>query len=85
MDFVKKVLVFFNLMDFGGTSLSLTNIALIVSIAKIASAHVAPMDGGALLLAIVNYAHKRYTNANVTQFVQNVTMPGSTGTHQEDP
>ena len=53
------VLKFFNLLDAQGVSLSLTNLALIVAVVKIASAHTQPMDCGALFLALLNYAHRR--------------------------
>ncbi len=60
MNKIFSVLRFLKIMDDGETSLSLSNITLIVAVVKIATAHVAPMDGAALFLAILNYSHKRY-------------------------
>lgn len=57
-----RLLKFLNLLDATG-SLSLTNVAVIIAIVKMASSHSAPVDAGALFASLLNYAHKRYTNA----------------------
>lgn len=59
---ILKVLKFLNLLDDSGC-LSITNLAVIIAIIKMASSHVAPVDAGALFASLLNYAHKRYTNA----------------------
>lgn len=64
MNKIYSVLRFFTLMDPNSTVLSITNIAVIVSVVKIAMGHVGPIDGAALFTTILNYAHKRYVNAN---------------------
>ena len=54
-----KVLRFFNLVD-RGCNLSITNIAVIVLITKIAmSPTIDWQAAGALMVALLNYAHKR--------------------------
>jgi hypothetical protein len=65
MNKIFSVLRFFTLMDPDSVTLSITNIAVIISVVKIAMGHTAPMDGGALLVTVLNYAHKRYTNSTV--------------------
>lgn len=55
----KKVLKFLSLLDRGG-NLSITNIAVIVCITKIAiSPTFTITEVGALMLSLLNYAHKR--------------------------
>ena len=63
MSTLLKVLDFFSLLD-SAQRLSITNTAMYVVIAKIAtSPSPTIMDLGALLLSLANYAHKRYTAA----------------------
>lgn len=55
-----SVLRFFNLVD-RGCNLSISNIAVIVVITKIAMAqNVGLTEAGALLITLMNYAHKRH-------------------------
>ena len=57
-----KILRFFNLVD-RNCNLSITNIAVIVLITKMA---IAPFDwatAAGLLVTLINYSHKRYANA----------------------
>ena len=57
-----KTLRFFNLVD-RNCNLSITNIAVIVLITKMA---IAPFDwatAAGLLVTLINYSHKRYANA----------------------
>ncbi len=57
-----KLLRFFNLIDNDG-NLSITNVAVIVCITKMALAsQFSGMDVGALLATLLNYAHKRVIN-----------------------
>ena len=59
---MNRILTFLNLLDNGG-NLSLTNIAVIICLVKLAmSAQLSSTDVAALLAAIANYCHKRYTN-----------------------
>lgn len=59
-----RILKFFNLLD-SQDNLSVTNIAVIVCVTKIA---IAPQfsitEVGALMVTLLNYAHKRYINDN---------------------
>lgn len=57
---MKKVLTFLNLLDATG-NLSISNVAVCVCIAKLAMAHPFSLtEVGALLVSLLNYAHKRY-------------------------
>lgn len=59
-----RVLKFLNLLDADG-NLSITNVAVIVCVTKMALA--AQMNGcdlGALLAVLLNYGHKRMVNSN---------------------
>ena len=61
----KRLLKFLNLTDRQG-NLSITNIAVIVCITKVAIAPTFTItEVGALMLSLINYAHKRVeTNKN---------------------
>lgn len=55
----KNVLKFFNLLD-RGNKLSITNVAVIVCVTKMAIApQVTIVDAGMLLISLLNYSHKR--------------------------
>lgn len=59
----KQLANFLNLLDAQG-KLSITNVAVIVCLLKLAFAPAASItEAGTLLVALANYAHKRYTNA----------------------
>lgn len=59
-----RALLFLNLLDVQG-NLSITNIAVIVCVTKIALApQFSIAECGALMVSLLNYAHKRHTNAN---------------------
>ncbi len=59
---MKQVLTFLNLLDSEG-NLSITNIAVIVSITKMAlMANMSSVDAVALVGVLLNYAHKRTVN-----------------------
>lgn len=61
---MKRVLVFFNLLDAQG-NLSITNIAAIIAVIKMAfTAQFSGMDAVGLIGALANYAHKRSCNHN---------------------
>lgn len=58
---MKRILKFLNLLDESGEAVSLTNIALIVLIAKMALAPVVDWPSVvAVITAFGNYSHKRY-------------------------
>src|SRR5688572_26794815 len=58
-----RVLTFLRLVDENG-NLSLTNIAVIVSLVKLAMTPTVSMtDTGALLVSVLNYAYKRFSQA----------------------
>jgi len=55
-----------NLLERGNKKLSISNIAVIVCIVKIAvSSNVSVVEIGALLLSLLNYAHKRTENNKI--------------------
>lgn len=57
-----KILAFLNLLDSDG-NLSITNIAVILAVGKIAhSTQVSGADIGMLLTTLFNYCHKRTIN-----------------------
>ena len=59
---MKRVLTFLNLLDNGG-NLSITNIAVLICLYKIAaSAQFSGTEVGALVATLLNYAHKRLVN-----------------------
>lgn len=59
---MRKLLKFLNLIDFEG-NLSITNIAVIVGITKMAFAsQFSSVDAVALVGTLLNYAHKRTVN-----------------------
>lgn len=59
---MKKVLEFFNLLDNQG-KLSITNLAVIVVLSKLIMAPAAGLtEAVTLLIALVNYGHKRMVN-----------------------
>lgn len=59
---MKSFLSFLNLTDTSG-NLSITNIAVIVCVVKIALApQFSITEVGALLVSLLNYAHKRFVN-----------------------
>jgi hypothetical protein len=60
---MKKIAEFLNILDAAG-KLSVTNTAVYVVLVKLALvANPGIAETGALLIAIANYGHKRYTNA----------------------
>jgi len=81
MNIFFKLLSFLNLLDSAGTSLSITNIALIVVITKLGMT--ATFDwptASALLLTLLNYAHKRVSNQEDTASID----PSLVGQLQSD-
>lgn len=61
---MKRVLTFLNLLDAEG-NLSITNIAVIVSITKMALlTQLSGVDAVALVGTLLNYAHKRSVNSD---------------------
>lgn len=58
---MKQILSFFNLLDTEG-KLSISNVAVVVVLVKLAIAPAASLtEAGSLLVVLANYAHKRYT------------------------
>lgn len=63
MAVLAKVVQFLNLLDASG-KLSITNLAVLICLVKLAVSPSASItEAGALLVALGNYAHKRATNA----------------------
>lgn len=61
---MKRVLGFLNLLDADG-NLSITNIATIVAITKMAmTTQMSSTDAVALIGVLLNYAHKRVVNSS---------------------
>lgn len=59
---MKRILTFLNLLDNGG-NLSITNIAVLLCLYKIAvAAQFSGTEVGALVATLLNYAHKRAVN-----------------------
>ncbi len=58
----KQILNFLNLLDDSGR-LSITNLAVMVALAKLGVSHTNPVDVGVLFTSILNYGHKRLVNA----------------------
>lgn len=57
---MKRVLAFLNLLDSEG-NLSITNVAVLVCVSKMAlSAQFSGGEVGALVATLLNYAHKRF-------------------------
>lgn len=64
---IKRALLFLNMLDSGG-NLSITNLAVIVCVVKMAiSAQMSGMEVGALMTTLLNYAHKRSVNDHADQ------------------
>lgn len=64
---MKSALAFLNLLDNAG-NLSISNIAVIVCVIKVALApQFSITEVGALLVSLLNYAHKRYVNDGTVQ------------------
>lgn len=64
---MKRFLTFLNLLDVAG-NLSITNVAVIVCITKMAmSAQMNGTEVGALIATLLNYAHKRAVNDGASQ------------------
>ena len=64
---MKRVLSFLNLLDNGG-NLSITNVAVIIALVKMAmAAQLTGCDVAGLLGVLGNYAHKRQTNSAASQ------------------
>lgn len=67
---MKKVLRFLNLLDRAGR-LSLTNIAVYVAIYKLATTQGTSINDVAMsLLALANYAHKRYAESKALEVLK---------------
>jgi predicted membrane protein len=63
---MKRALLFLNLLDCNG-NLSITNIAVIICLVKIATAaQFTGTEVGALIATLLNYAHKRFVNDGAT-------------------
>lgn len=66
LDLIGPLFYRLNLVERGGAKLSLTNLAVMVCIVKIAIApSISIVDMGALLLSLLNYGHKRYESNKV--------------------
>lgn len=68
----KKALKFLSIMDYSGKAISITNVALIVVISKIALSPVFDWPtAAALLLSLLNYSHRRYESNRLKPEVHN--------------
>jgi hypothetical protein len=64
---VKRFLTFLNLLDNSG-NLSITNVAVIICLVKIAMAsQFSGTEVGALVATLLNYSHKRFVNAGAAE------------------
>lgn len=64
---MNKLLTFLNLLDAQG-NLSITNVAVLVTLIKLAISPSASItEAGTLLVALANYAHKRKTTSDVNK------------------
>lgn len=64
---MKRVLTFLNLLDNGG-NLSITNVAVIICLVKIAmAAQFSGTEVGALVATLINYGHKRMVNDGASE------------------
>ncbi len=60
IQFIKKVLAFLNVLDYNGTSLSITNIAVIAMITKLVlTSNPDLATVGVTAVSFLNYMHKR--------------------------
>lgn len=70
-----KVLKFLNLLD-KDNNLSLTNVSVLVCIVKMCIPGSSIVDVGALLLALINYSHKRFeSNKAIKEAKADVVQP----------
>lgn len=61
---MKQVLTFFNLLDSAG-NLSITNVAVIIAVTKMAfMSQFSGVDAIGLVSTLLNYAHKRMVNSD---------------------
>lgn len=64
---MKRLLTFLNLLDNSG-NLSITNVAVIICLVKIAMAsQFSGTEVGALVATLLNYSHKRFINAGAAE------------------
>lgn len=64
---MKRLLTFLNLLDNSG-NLSITNVAVIICLVKIAMAsQFSGTEVGALVATLLNYSHKRFVNAGAAE------------------
>lgn len=64
---MKRLLTFLNLLDNSG-NLSITNVAVIICLVKIAMAsQFSGTEVGALIATLLNYSHKRFVNAGAAE------------------
>jgi len=61
LNIIKDLCKFLNLLDKTGSKLSITNIVMLIIVIKVALVpHPSMPDLGTLLLALLNYSHKRH-------------------------
>lgn len=72
---MKQIFKFLNLLDHEG-NLSITNLAVIVVLIKLAIAPAATLtEAGTLLIALANYAHKRVVTNSVPEVTEDTITP----------
>lgn len=65
---VWRACVFVRLIDPHDSNISITNIALVIALFKLATAPVTSLtDIGALMVGLLNYSYKKYLNQNLGQ------------------
>jgi hypothetical protein len=75
MSILKSILKFLNVLD-ANENLSITNLAVIVALVKLAIAPTASItEAGTLLIALANYGHKRFVNAQEVEVPEDTVTP----------
>lgn len=75
MPTLKSVLKFLNILD-TNENLSITNLAVIIALIKLSLAPTASItEAGTLLIALANYGHKRFVNAQEVEVPEDTISP----------
>ena len=75
MDKLKAALSFLNLLDAEGR-LSITNLAVVITLVKLAISPAASLtEAGMLLCTLTNYAHKRVVTAQAQEVPEDTVTP----------
>jgi hypothetical protein len=75
MSILKSILKFLNVLD-ANENLSITNLAVIVALVKLAIAPTASItEAGTLLIALANYGHKRFVSSQDVEVPEDTVTP----------